>query len=74
MQKKIIVSGVGCCLVDLLYNGIDFNSETIRPYLSKERGDGGLTPGKLVFQEEFETFCGNPITGVMNRITGGRAT
>jgi len=54
MQKKIIVSGVGCCLVDLLYNRIDFNSDIMRPYLSARRGDGGLTPGKLVFQEEFE--------------------
>jgi len=73
MQQKIIVSGVGCCLVDLLYNGIDFNSETIRPYLSKERGDGGLTPGKLVFQEEFETFCKVPFIEVLNMITGGKS-
>ena len=73
MQNKIIVSGVGCCLVDLLYNGIDFNSEIIRPYLSKVRGDGGLTPGKLVFQEEFEKFCKAPFIDVLNRITGGKA-
>jgi sugar/nucleoside kinase (ribokinase family) len=72
MSAKIIVSGVGCCLVDLLYNGIDFNSDNIRPFLSKERGDGGLTPGKLVFQEEFEGFCGITLTEVLNRITGGR--
>lgn len=72
MQKKIIVSGVGCCLVDLLYNEIDFNSDVIRPYLSVKRGDGGLTPGKLVFQEEFERFCKVPFTDVLNRITGGK--
>jgi len=72
MQKKIIVSGVGCCLVDLLYSDIDFGSDTIRPYLSKSRGDGGLTPGKLVFQEEFERFCRVPFIEVLNRITGGR--
>jgi sugar/nucleoside kinase (ribokinase family) len=72
MQKKIIVSGVGCCLVDLLYNGIDFNSDVIRPYLSKKRGDGGLTPGMLVFQEEFEKYCGIPFIKVLNQITGGR--
>ena len=35
MPGKIIVSGVGCCLVDLLFNDIDFRSDTIRPYLSK---------------------------------------
>lgn len=72
MQKKIIVSGVGCCLVDLLYNNIDFSSDAIQPLLSKNRGDGGLTPGKLVFQEEFEKFCGKPFTVVLNNITGGR--
>jgi hypothetical protein len=27
MAEKIVVSGTGCCLVDLLYNNIDFNSE-----------------------------------------------
>jgi sugar/nucleoside kinase (ribokinase family) len=72
MHKKIIVSGVGCCLVDLLFNDIDFGSEIIRPFLSKKRGDGGLTPGHLVFQEEFEEYCGYPFVRVLNKITGGR--
>jgi sugar/nucleoside kinase (ribokinase family) len=72
MPGKIIVSGVGCCLVDLLFNGIDFGSDTIRPYLSKKRGDGGLTPGHLVFQEEFEKFCRTDFDKVLNSITGGR--
>jgi sugar/nucleoside kinase (ribokinase family) len=72
MSEKIIVSGVGCCLVDLLYNGIDFQSETLRPFLSKERGDGGLTPGQLVFQEEFEQYCGLPFISLLDKITGGR--
>jgi len=72
MSKKTIVSGVGCCLVDLLYNDIDFGSDTIRPYLSKERGDGGLTPGHLVFQEEFEQYSRSSFDIVLNKITGGR--
>ena len=72
MSEKIIVSGVGCCLVDLLYNGIDFHGETLRPFLSKGRGDGGLTPGQLVFQEEFEHYCGIPFTDLLTKITGGR--
>jgi sugar/nucleoside kinase (ribokinase family) len=72
MSKKIIVSGVGCCLVDLLYSNIDFKSDGIRPYLSKKRGDGGLTPGQLVFKEEFEKFCGSSFDLVLNKITGGR--
>ncbi len=72
MPGKIIVSGVGCCLVDLLYNDINFGSDTTRPFLSKTRGDGGLTPGHLVFQEEFEQFCGNPFPLVLDKITNGR--
>jgi sugar/nucleoside kinase (ribokinase family) len=72
MTGKIIVSGVGCCLVDLLYNDINFSSSAISPYLSKKRGDGGLTPGHLVFQEEFEQYCGSPFIKVLDKITGGR--
>ena len=69
---KIIVSGVGCCLVDLLYNDIDFSSETFRPFISLKRGDGGLTPGHLVFNEEFTEFAGSSFDLVLNQITGGR--
>jgi sugar/nucleoside kinase (ribokinase family) len=72
MSGKIIVSGVGCCLVDLLYNDIDFGSDTLRPFISLKRGDGGLTPGHLVFKEEFEEFSGSSFDLVLNKITGGR--
>ena len=41
-------------------------------YLSLNRGDGGLTPGQLVFREEFEKFSGDSFDTVLNRITGGR--
>ena len=72
MPEKIIVSGVGCCLVDLLFNDIDFANETMRPYLSLKRGDGGLTPGQLVFREEFEKFSGVSFEEALNTITVGR--
>lgn len=72
MSKKIIVSGVGCCLVDLLFNDIDFSGEAMRSCLSMKRGDGGLTPGQLVFREEFEKFSGNSFDLALKRITGGR--
>jgi sugar/nucleoside kinase (ribokinase family) len=72
MSGKIIVSGIGCCLVDQLFNDIDFGSDIIRQYLSKKRGDGGLTPGHLVFQEEFEKYSGSSFDIVLNKITGGR--
>jgi sugar/nucleoside kinase (ribokinase family) len=72
VKRKIIVSGTGCCLVDLLFNNIDFSSDQILDFLSKERGDGGLSPGKLVFQEEFEKFSGKPLVSVLDTLTGGR--
>ncbi|MBI5010314.1 MAG: carbohydrate kinase family protein [Bacteroidia bacterium] len=68
----MIVSGAGCCLVDMLFNDINFSSPGVKPYLSEKRGDGGLTPGHLVFREEFEKFCGKPFEKVLWEITGGR--
>lgn len=72
MSDKIIVSGVGCCLVDLLYKDIDFSGDSLRQFISIKRGDGGLTPGHLVFNEEFVQFAGVPFENVINKITGGR--
>lgn len=68
MEKRIIVSGVGCCLVDLLYNNIDFQSKEILPFLSKISGDGGLSPGKLVLLEDFERFIGKKLDDFLNVI------
>lgn len=65
MMKKITISGVGCCLVDILYPDISFSSETMQPYLSRENGDGGLSPGHLVFVEEFESFAREPLNDVL---------
>jgi sugar/nucleoside kinase (ribokinase family) len=70
--KKIVVSGTGCCFVDRLFTGIDFGNNNFRPYLSKVKGDGGLTPGHLVFDEQFEEFCNAPLDSVLNKISGGR--
>lgn len=71
-MSRVIISGAGCCLVDLLFNDISFSSSNIKPYLSANRGDGGLTPGHLVFREEFEEFCGKPFEDALREITGGR--
>ncbi len=68
-KKSIAVSGVGCCLVDVLYNNIDFNSDSIQQLLSKERGDGGLVPGQLVFLEDFVKFAGKPFESLLSIIT-----
>ena len=59
-MNKIRISGVGCCLLDRIYDNVDFQSEAIKKYLSQNAGDGGLEPGKLTFEEELERFSGNP--------------
>lgn len=56
MTKKLSISGVGCSLVDNLYNNISFSDGNFTSFLSKENGDGGLTPGNLVFKRNFEKF------------------
>ena len=68
----MVISGTGCCLVDFLYNQVDFDSDELRPFLSRSRGDGGLTPGKLVFREEFEAYSGLSLEMFLRQVTGGR--
>jgi len=56
----------------MLYNNIDFKSDEVMKHISKERGDGGLAPGKLVFQEEFEQYSSIKLDRFIKEITGGR--
>jgi sugar/nucleoside kinase (ribokinase family) len=72
MSEKVIVSGVGCSLVDRLFNNISFNSEAFSGYLSIENGDGGLVPGQLVFVEEFEKYADEGHQTVLKKITNNR--
>jgi sugar/nucleoside kinase (ribokinase family) len=72
MTKQIEVAGVGCCLVDYLFNNITFTSEAFSKYSSKKSGDGGLTPGQLVFAEEFEKFSNQHFESAIQEITHGK--
>lgn len=72
MSRPIIVSGVGCCLVDRIFNGMDFTSPTFSTYLSKKPSDGGLVPGKLEFEENFEQFAGKRFPEILAELTQGR--
>jgi sugar/nucleoside kinase (ribokinase family) len=69
---SIKISGTGCSLGDFVYNGIHFNSPVFQKYLSKKAGDGGLSPGKLVFTEEFEKYAGTHYRDAITEITEGR--
>jgi sugar/nucleoside kinase (ribokinase family) len=68
---KMTISGTGCALGDFLYDRISFDSIAFRKYLSKQTGDGGLDPGKLVFTEELEKFSGCSYEMILKEISGG---
>ena len=71
-KDKILISGTGCALADFLYSNINFNSKSFKKYLSEKPGDGGLSPGKLVFTNELEKFANNSYPSILKDITGGR--
>jgi sugar/nucleoside kinase (ribokinase family) len=70
--KRFKVAGTGCALVDYLYSPIDFSSPIFNNYIAQSPGDGGLSPGKLVFTEEFEKFSGKSYQQLRQSITGGK--
>jgi sugar/nucleoside kinase (ribokinase family) len=71
MNKRIRISGTGCALADFVYNGIDFSGTEFQKYISCKNGDGGLSPGKLVFTEELEKFAGRTYETIISEITKG---
>lgn len=71
-MRKIKISGTGCCLLDYLYSGVDFKGDRFSRYLSEKEGDGGLSPGRLVFTEEFEQFAGKKFNDVLKELVGSR--
>ena len=69
-NKKFIISGTGCALADFLYTNVSFHSTAFEKYRSLMPGDGGLSPGKLVFTEELERFAEVPYLKILNELTG----
>jgi hypothetical protein len=72
MTNNFKVSGLGCCLVDRVYNKISFTAEGFEKYLSLTPGDGGLIPGNLVFREEFEDFSGLELNQFIRSVSGDK--
>ena len=66
----ITISGAGCSLIDYLYTEIDFDSDSFRRFVSATPGDGGLSPGKLVFSDQFEQFSGISFQQALRDCTG----
>ena len=72
-MPKLLISGLGCCLLDRIYDHVDFRSGAFCTYMSRTPGDGGLEPGKLTFEEELEQFAGEPFTSqILPRLVGNR--
>ncbi|MEI8094565.1 MAG: carbohydrate kinase family protein [Spirochaetales bacterium] len=69
---KFRLAGTGCCLLDIIHNRMDFGSPQMARYRSRSPGDGGLEPGKLVFNEDFERFAGQECLPALVELTGGR--
>ena len=65
---KIIISGTGCALVDYLFTQVRFNSPGFLKYLSRNQGDGGLCPGKLVFLDELEKYSNREYPEILKEI------
>jgi sugar/nucleoside kinase (ribokinase family) len=66
------ISGLGCTLLDFVYNGIDFKGPAFQRYSSRAAGDGGLTPGQLVFLEDLEKYAGRDFEVIIREMAGDR--
>jgi hypothetical protein len=69
-NEMIRIAGVGCALADFLYTKVDFKSPGFSKYISVNSGDGGLSPGKLVFTEELQKFANKPYSEILKDIIG----
>ncbi len=72
-KDRIIISGTGCALADYLYTGVRFNNPEFQKYRSRQPGDGGLCPGKLVFTDEIEKVAVQPYLDIIKELTGNKA-
>lgn len=71
-METVKISGLGCTLLDFVYNGVDFNGPGFQKYRSRSPGDGGLTPGQLVFLEDLERFAEKDFESLIREIAGER--
>jgi sugar/nucleoside kinase (ribokinase family) len=70
----IRIAGAGCCLVDILYPNADFSSEAFAAARSRREGDGGLSPGRLVFAQDAERFTGLSLAALVAEIARAGAS
>ncbi len=67
--EKIRISGTGCALADYLFTNVRFDSPGFLKYSSLRPGDGGVSPGKLVFLDELEKYAGKKYVEILKDIS-----
>jgi sugar/nucleoside kinase (ribokinase family) len=67
------IHGTGCGILDCIYADEDFSGPAYQRAMSRREGDGGLSPGRLVFSGALEGFMGKPYDTVLSELCGGRA-
>ncbi len=71
MHNRVInIAGTGCALADFFYNHVDFTADKFQEFASKTSGDGGLSPGKLVFTNELENFTQKSYPEILIKLVG----
>ncbi|MBN2658951.1 MAG: carbohydrate kinase family protein [Spirochaetales bacterium] len=70
---KYRINGLGCSLIDYLYTDVDFSSDPFEDLSSRKPGDGGISPGKLVFTEDLEQFSGLNEREILNKLVGNNS-
>lgn len=66
------ITGAGCCLYDYLYKDISFETPNFLDFLSKVPGDGGLTPGELVFAESLARYKNLSVEFCLEQLSQGQ--
>ena len=56
--------------MDILYPEASFSSAAFEAARSRREGDGGLSPGRLVFAEDAERFTGRPFAETLASVAG----
>jgi sugar/nucleoside kinase (ribokinase family) len=56
--------------MDILYPRVDFSSDAFEAARSRREGDGGLSPGRLVFAEDAERYTGRPFAETLGAVLG----
>lgn len=66
------IAGAGCCLIDSIYMGCSYADKAFEELWSREKGDGGLIEGGLVFSEDLQLFAKKPYQQILDSLTKSR--